>query len=200
MNPVTVVIPVRRGGDPHVTLRTLRDQTFRGFDVVISHDEQLRGQAWALNRGLEKVPTHVPFVLFSDDDIQWEPDALETMLHCLQSHPEAAYCYGSYDIDGRTECDREFNAAYLRRINYISTMSLVRRADCVQFDETLQRFVDWDYWLTLLARGKTGVYCGRRIFVTTVREDGVTRSDVRNTRMRKLTIAQKHGLNVSWLL
>jgi hypothetical protein len=71
------------------------------------------------------------------------------------------------------QCNVEFDAQRLRRHNFISTMSLVRRADHPGFDESLVRAQDWDLWLTMLEQGKVGVYCGRRIFRSAVRP-GIT--------------------------
>lgn len=170
MKPLTIVIPVREGGNPAITLQSLGRQDDQRFDIVISQDEC--GSAnWARNRGGDLVRTE--FVLFSDDDIAWKPDAIRTMMQCLERNPDASYCYGAYEMAGRTQCNRHFCADALRRQNYISTMSIIRTADFPGFDESLQRLQDWDLWLTLLDRGKVGVYCEKVIFETFVR-DGIT--------------------------
>ena len=158
---LTVVIPVRAGGYPEITLRTLAAQTFRDFDVVVSQDE-IGNANWARNMGFKMVRSE--FVLFSDDDISWEPDAIETLLATLKASPQASYAYGSYEMGGRTFCDEPFDAAKLRRRNYISTMSLIRTADVPGFDQNILRLQDLDLRLTLLSKGKVGVSCGRLIF------------------------------------
>lgn len=59
-----------------------------------------------------------------------------------------------------------FDREELKKHNYISTMSLIRAEDFSGFDEKIKRLQDWDLWLTMIEQGKTGVYCGKRIFST----------------------------------
>jgi glycosyltransferase involved in cell wall biosynthesis len=175
---LTVVIPCRQPVDAAVTLRSLERQTFRDFEIITVVDVDGRGAPWARNTGFSQVKTE--FVLFSDDDIDWEPDALETLLATLRAHPEASYAYGSYAMGDWIQCNREWNAGALRSGNYIPTMSLIRSVDFPGFDENIKRLQDWDLWLTMFEQGKTGVYCGKLTF-RTKRRDGIT-----------------YGKNISW--
>jgi glycosyltransferase involved in cell wall biosynthesis len=169
---LSVIIPVRSGGSPRVTLESLARQTKPDFEVIVSWDE--RGNAsWARNRGAELARS--PYLLFADDDIQWEPGALWVMLNALIAHPEAAYVYGSYEMGGRIQCDVPFNAARLRQHNYISTMTLMHRSAFPGFDENIQRLQDWDLWLTMLEQGHVGHYCGQLIFRTELK-NGITQN------------------------
>jgi glycosyltransferase involved in cell wall biosynthesis len=168
---ISVVIPVRAGGCPGTTLRSLAKQTFRDFEIILSPDIANRGACWARNRGAEQAKGDL--ILFSDDDIDWMPAALELLLNALRKHPEASYSYGSYKCAGRTIGDQRFDPVLLRYRNYISTMSLVRRADHPGWDESLQRLQDWDVWLTMLERGLIGVHCGMTLF-TTDKRAGIT--------------------------
>ncbi len=43
-------------------------------------------------------------------------------------------------------------------IRMVSNMSMIRRADFPGCDERLKRLIDWNMWLTLAKRGKSGVY------------------------------------------
>ncbi len=163
MNEISVVIPVREGGSPETTLRSLGRQAFRDFNVVVSWDKAANAN-WARNRGAESAT--VPYLLFSDDDIQWEPDALERLRDALIAHPDASYSYGAYTIGSWQQCNREFDPGRLRRANFISTMSLIRHDHFPGFDESIERLQDWDLWLTMLEHGNVGVYCGKTIFRT----------------------------------
>lgn len=187
---VTVVVPVRWGGNPAETLRSLDHQTISELNIRV-YPDQGRGSNWARNRGFELVRT--PYVLFSDDDIDWEPDAIQVLYETLLAHPEASYSYGHYTINGDTFCDRQFDPDALRRWNYISTMSLIRTADFPGFDEQIQRLQDWALWLEMLRRGKTGVYCGQKIFSTRRRPEGITYGTISEQDARE-AVRRKHSL------
>ena len=164
---IPVVIPVRKGGNPDVTIKHLKNQTHKNLDIIIVNDYDKSGAPWARNYGFGMCDTMSDeFVLFSDDDIEWLPDAVENLLKALLKHPEASYSYGSYEMNGQVQCFQEFNPELLKVGNYISTMSLIRVKDFPGFDENLKRLQDWDLWLHMLSQGKKGVQCGKLIFRT----------------------------------
>ena len=190
MSAVNIVIPVREGGNPETALRSLATQTFTDFDVIVSWDKQNNANS-ARNRG--KRLSNAPFLLFSDDDIKWEPGALELLMRTLEQHPEAAYAYGAYAMGNWIQCNRPFSAARLRQTNFISTMSLIRRGCFPGFDEAIPRLQDWDLWLTMLARGHRGVYCGEQIF-TTEKGDGISYGDGVSHAEAVRIVKEKHQL------
>lgn len=187
---ITVVIPCRETENAYVTLRSLAKQTLQPAAIVVVHDEG-KGANWARNRGFEMVKT--PYVLFSDDDIAWEPDALANLYSAMQVDGHASYAYGGYTIDGKPHSFREFSAYALRQNNYISTMSLIWAEDFAGFDESLQRLQDWDLWLTMLERDHVGVYCGHKVF-STKRRAGITFGDGISWEEARAIVARKHGL------
>ncbi len=148
------------------TLRTLPKDL-----LYIVVPDKGKGANWARNQGFKRVSTE--YVLFSDNDIKWRENAILSLLKALEEHPEASYSYGAYKMGDQIYCDQEFDEDLLYLTNYISTMSLVRTKDFPGFDEKIERFQDWDVWLTMLEDGKKGVYCGEVIFDTDVRE-GIT--------------------------
>jgi glycosyltransferase involved in cell wall biosynthesis len=187
---ITVVIPRRMTEDAEVTLQSLAKQTFHGFKTVIVPDEG-HGANWARNHGFLECDTE--FVLFSDNDIDWKPTALETMLRVLKRFPRVSYCYGRYTVENNTVWSHEpFNTTLLRERNYISTMSLIRAKDFPGFDEYIHRLQDWDLWLTMLEQGKRGIYCEELIFNTNVR-DGITHNGPDWFDSENI-VRQKHGL------
>lgn len=132
-------------------------------------DTDKKGANWARNEGFKQVDTE--YVLFSDDDINWFPHALQCLYDALQENPLASYSYGHFNVNnngeyGMTEGDREFDAHYLLEKNFVTTMSMIRSADFPGFDESIKRFQDWDLWLTMLRQGMEGVYCKKLIFTT----------------------------------
>jgi len=178
MAKIDIVIPNRMTERPDQTLRSLALQTFRDYKIHIIYDHG-RGAPWARNRGFAHVTA--PFVLFSDNDIDWKPDALQTMLDTLKATPDAAYCYGAYKRDDEIIGDQPFNPQLLKRKAYITTNSLIRAKDFPGFDESLDRWQDYDLWLNLLSRGKVGIFCGKVLFETRTSPQGITSGDERAT-------------------
>jgi glycosyltransferase involved in cell wall biosynthesis len=168
MKKILIVIP-NRVNEVNFTAFSLRKQTLQNFRIVSATDTEKRGANYVRNEGFENEWRGEEFVLFSDNDINWMPDALERMLAKLQATPDSSYCYGGYLLDGHTFCMQEWDAEQLKKGNYISTMSLIRADDFPGFDEDIKRLQDWDLWLTMLEKGKKGVYCGGLVFETYVR-------------------------------
>jgi len=187
MTRITCVIPNKKGQTAEITLNSLP----KGIKTIVIDDLEGRGANWARNEGFKSVDTE--FVLFSDNDINWHENAVESLLEALESHPEASYSYGAYEMGGEMYCDMEFDDNVLRLSNFISTMSLVRTKDFPGFDENIKRFQDWDVWLTMLADNKKGVYCGRTIFDTKIR-DGITYNGKVGIREAFIAIKAKHHI------
>lgn len=200
---ISVVIPVRKGGSPHIALESLAGQ-LEGCEVVIATDGLEAGANWARNRGFAR--SRGEFLLFSDDDIEWLPGAVEILAKTLDRSPAAAYAYGSYvlkdpagisgNMAGQVQCNVAFSASRLRDANFVSTMSLIRREAFPGFDESIHRLQDWDLWLTMLQSGHTGIYCGSMIFTTAIRP-GITYGGGTDYKLSRRIVAEKHRLRLS---
>lgn len=114
------------------------------------------GGNWARNYGAHLAQGE--YLFFCDADIVLRSDALKKMKNALDKNLDMSYAYGSFRRGWKKMPSRPFNAEQLKKCNYISTMSLIRRVDFPGFDESLKKFQDWDLWLTMLARGKTGIF------------------------------------------
>jgi hypothetical protein len=86
------------------------------------------------------------------------------MLKTLQEHPEAAFVYSSFYFGWKLFPCFAFDAERLKKMNYIHTSSLMRRAAFPGFDESLKRLQDWDLWLTMGERGQSGVWINKPLF------------------------------------
>ncbi len=164
-------------------LESLHRQTFHGFEIIVVNDgskdrteriaqsraEQFKkentslaivrqanaGANAARNRGARDAQGE--YIIFLDADIVAAPQMLERMMDALTTHPAASYVYCAFKFGWKTFHLWPFDAERLKKMPYIHTTSLIRRADFPGFDERLKRFQDWDLWLTLLERGKTGL-------------------------------------------
>lgn len=120
------------------------------------------GANWARNYGAHLAQGD--FLFFCDADIILKKDALQKMLAALEKNKSASYAYSSFRLGWKKMSGRPFDAEPLKKQNYISTMSLIRRTDFAGFDENLKRFQDWDLWLTMLGQEKVGIFINEILF------------------------------------
>jgi len=186
---ISVIIP-SRVGEKNITLQYLKKQTYKNFEVIVEIDKKKEGANVCRNRGAQKAKGE--YLLFSDNDIEWQPHALSVLYKTLLKNPQASYSYCSYTLEGELIGHEEFSPANLRSYNYISTMSLIKKADFPGFDEKIKKYQDWDLWLTLLEKGKTGVFCGQTLFETKHRK-GITFGGEIDSETARNIILKKHS-------
>ncbi len=152
-----------------------RTEISPAVEMTVLHQDN-RGASAARNRGFAEATGE--FVIFWDADTLARPEMLERLKRLLDERPEASYAYSRYKFGWKTMKSQEFNAEDLKKYNYIDTTSLVRSSVFSPpfrgrtqegvyggpFDESLQRFQDWDLWLTLLEQNKTGVFAPEVLF------------------------------------
>ncbi|MFA6018313.1 MAG: glycosyltransferase [Patescibacteria group bacterium] len=142
-----------------------------GKKITVLHQENKGGNA-ARNRGL--TISKGEYVIFVDADIVMRPDMIDLMFATLQSNPKSSYAYSGFRFGWKRFHGVPFDGEKLRKINYIMTTSLVRKADFPGFDASLRRLQDWDVWLTMLEQGKTGVLVPGILFSVVI--DGESRT------------------------
>ena len=122
-----------------------------------------QGAAAARNTGAKVATGDALF--FCDADLELKPQLLERLSEALERDPDAAFAYCAFrSSDGHLFGSRDFDPVEIRKNNYISTMSLIRRRPFPGFDESLPRFQDWDLWLTIIERGGRGVRVPETLF------------------------------------
>jgi hypothetical protein len=203
---IQVCIPTRKPSAPTVTIASLMAQIgFHSWETYTQFDEGGRGAPWARNQAWSRARSHdlegfERLILWSDDDINWYPDALNKLTAALDSDPTASYAYGAWQIEGGpraglVQCNRPFSGPRLLRGNYISTMSLMRAEHFPGWDEDLHRLQDWELYLRMwLEHRRHGVYCGSIVF-SSGDEGGITASGHAEWQRARDYIAQKHGLD-----
>jgi len=181
---ISIIIPTYQHGDTIETcLLSLFNQTFKDFEIIVVNDgstdntlevlekykdrikiinQENRGAPSARNRGFrESVGS---FVIFSDADIKAKPEMLQKMLEALEKHPEASYSYSSFNWGWKAFNLHEFDAEALKKMNYITATTLIRREHFPGWDESFKKFQDWDLWLTMLEQGHVGVWVPEILF------------------------------------
>ncbi len=193
MKSLAIIIPVRAGDDPAITLHSLGRSEFQDFSITIQHDEWGNANK-ARNAGFRLAPDS-EFVLFSDADIDWDPKGIGAMVEALQNS-HASFAFGGYEMDGRLYCSLHFDAEEFRRRNLASTMSVIRTAHFPGWDESIERLQDWDLFLGMIKPGpyqRHGKHCGRQIF-STARRDGITQNGKVSYQDAWQRLKEKHNL------
>jgi len=91
---VTVVMPTIGGRDAlrERALRSVQAQTVQPFDVVVVHDRDRKGAAWARNAGAAQVTT--TYLAWLDDDDEFLPNHLEVLLAAAkETRADLVYSY-----------------------------------------------------------------------------------------------------------
>lgn len=203
MKLVSVVIPVwNHAKELEKCLRSLTTQTYAPLEIIVVDDgsnddpksvveraaaahpvgahavrpyirlNQRKGAAAARNEGARLATGE--YLIFVDADAVLVPRAIERMVKTLESHPDAAFAYSSFRFGWKRFPSRAFDADALRRGPYIHTTSLLRRAAFPGFDESLNKFQDWDLWLTVVERGGVGVWIPEELYALSVGRKGMS--------------------------
>jgi len=119
-------------------------------------NQKNQGAPVARNNGFKE--SSGEYIIFWDADTIADPEMLSKMYNILQKYPKASYAYSQFKLRWKKFGCREFDAKKLKKFNYIDLSALIRRGDFSGFDESLKRFMDWDLWLTMLEKNKTGIF------------------------------------------
>lgn len=106
------------------------------------------------------------YLLFSDADATYIPDALEKMKKALEANPTASYAYPSFMWGKKAFKVGAFDAEKLKQGPMIHTTALIRTKAFTAkgWDESIKKLQDWDLWLTMLEEGKTGIWIEEYLF------------------------------------
>ncbi len=186
---VSIIIPIYNQADKLSScLDSILAQTYKDYEVIVVDDGstdnpekmiekykpelpitnyKLRinnGAPVARNRGFKR--SRGDYLFFCDADAVLDPTCLRIMLVTLENHPEAAYVYSSFYWGKKLFRLWPFDAAKLKELPYVHTMSLIRREafPVSGWDETIKKLQDWDLWLTMLGRGHQGYWIDKVLF------------------------------------
>lgn len=188
---VSVVIPTyQHAGTIAACLDSVFGQTYEFLEIIVVDDgstdntqevlepyrdrarvivQENQGSNPARNRGFSKATGE--YVIFCDADVIMRQDMIARMVDALEANPQSSVAYSGFRFGWKRFRGVPWNAARLRKVNYIHTTSLVRRNDFPGFDNAIKRFQDWDVWLTMLAQGKSGVLVPGTLFRCIVEGD-----------------------------
>lgn len=201
--PVSVIVPHGK--------TNLRDDFFKNLvfpmleanePIEIIVNDNIGSAPKKRNDGFKK--SSQPYVLFCDNDIIFPKNYIRKLLEALEKNPKKGYAYSGYygivkdsinhPMKGNFKIPTiEFNGEQLKRGNFISTMSLMRREVFPFFDENLKRLQDWDIYLTMLKNGIEGIAVKNIEFMAYYLDEGIT-SNGNSEREAIMTVLQKHNL------
>ena len=201
--PFLEIIVVDDGSKPTITV----SPEFQKKIILIRQSNL--GAPAARNRGFKEA--HGESVIFWDADILAPTNFLSQLVKALENNPLASYAYTDHYFGWKKMPAGVFDPDRLKQNNFFATAALIRTADFPGFDEKLKRFQDWDLWLSLLEKNKTGHYVPDISY--TILAGGTMsawlpgffysapfawlpgiRSRVKRYQAAKQVIAEKHGL------
>jgi glycosyltransferase involved in cell wall biosynthesis len=174
MKLVSVIIP-HKARRKILCLESVYRQTYSNIQVIVETDIFGSGASKTRNDGFDK--SIGEYLFFCDDDICLNLDCIEKMAKVLDENEQVSfvYCnYSKYGLLNGIESSMPWDFEQLKIRNYISTMSMVRRNSFCRFDETLDRYQDWDLWLTIAERGEVGFYLDKVLFSAFYEEGGIS--------------------------
>lgn len=234
METISVIMPVYNHHDKFGrSLKSVFHQNYPEMEIIVVDDgssppvsevipeeqkdkiklirQENQGAPAARNKGLEY--TQGEFIIFFDSDVVAKKNMLIRLKQALDNHPEKSFAYCNYKFGFKKMPAREFDPQKLKQNNYINTTSLIRTEAVVEWDESLDRFQDWDLWLTMLEQEKEGVWIDEYLFTVLSKKDGISdwlpslayyppfswlpgiKNKVQNYRQAKKRVRDKHELN-----
>ena len=199
MLPISVVIPHRRSRSDWFSRHCLPSIIENEPAQIIIEDRD-GGACEKRNSGAAKALQY--YLFFADDDSILIPGALREMLDALEKDAGASFAYSDtkmvhydgipYPNPAGIRKAQPWDLEALKKGNYVETMSLMRRDIFPGFDPSIQRFQDWDLWLTLGIAGHRGVYIPKVLFELHHFDVGISASVPFDSSLSR--IREKHRL------
>lgn len=139
------------------------------FPLRIIRFTENKGAPAARNEGARQ--TSGDYLIFLDADTELSPALLKRFEETLETHPEIDIAYSAYEFGWEFSLV-PFDAERLTQANFMHMNSLLRRSAFPGFDETLQKFQDWDLWLTMVGRGSKALGLPDSLFSVEPRKSG----------------------------
>ncbi len=219
---VSVIIPCyNQGNYLDEAVNSVLAQSFRQFEIIIVNDgstdgatnrlltdfsrpqtrvisTENQGLAAARNNGIRAARGRYILPLDADDRI--EPTYLEQAVACLDTHPEVGIVYCRARLFGAVETAwalPDFSLDAMLIDNVIFCTALFRRCDWELvggYDESFRHgWEDYDFWLSLLERGRQVCRLPEILFAYRVSPDSMVRARPRQHKLTTFrTIFHKH--------
>jgi len=175
---ISVIIPIyNRAKILKKSLDSLMGQTCKDFEVILVDDgskeniesvfdnfknklnikyfrKDNEGAPSARNFGFEK--SRGDYIIFFDADIIAETEMFGKMRWVLDAEKNIDFIYSNYFFGDKKMFAKKIDIKELEKNNFIHTSSLIRREKVISWDENLNKFQDWDYFLRLVKNNSKG--------------------------------------------
>lgn len=172
---ISIIIPTyNHAKELDYCLDSISNQTYQDFEIIVVDDGSVDnpedvvkrysnlqfvrqpnlGAPTARNKGFKMAKGEE--VIFVDADVVLNRECLDRMHQVLESQPDISFVYSAFKIGKKKMKYIPFKIDTLKQFNYIHSTSLIRAKDFLGWDESLQKFQDWDLWLTMIINGKKG--------------------------------------------
>ena len=155
------------------------------------HNETNKGATFARNMG--NTLANGEYLFFCDSDVTLDKTIFMKMIQTMHLNPKCSWTYCNYFLGQKEHRFFDFDYSKLKKLNFCSTMSLIRNLDFPKFDEKLKRLQDWDLFLTMAKNNKYGVWIDNILFSALDRNDGITRNSILWEDALKI-IKEKHKI------
>jgi hypothetical protein len=172
--PISVIVPHKKSRKEFFEAYCLPSIEANNPLEIILLDEE--GSA-AVKRNKGAIQAKGEYLFFCDDDVILDKNCLEENLKVLKENPKAAFAYSNFlnviviQLDQNIKSvfssnARDWDPTALFKGNYIDTGSLVKKEAFMGFDETLQKYEDWEMWIRMMKSGKIGVYTKKLLYIS----------------------------------
>lgn len=185
---ISVIIPFLTEDRGYLVdcVKSILKQTYMDYEIIRVEDTDRKGACWARNQGLWQAQGD--YIFFCDADVTLHPECFSEMYSNIS---EADWVYCNYQIGEELHRYQPFSLHALKRNNLCSTMSLIKADIAPEWDESIERFQDWDYFLNLAFQGYKGKWIDKVLFTTPKREGISTKG---NKRAYKKIILNKWNI------
>ena len=208
---ISIIIPYYKGENYiHETLKSVYDQTYQDFEVIIVNDgsersaldlieknsdfknlkiihQENKGQSSARNNGVKSATGK--YILFLDCDDLIDKKFLDKTHQILSTNNETRICYTKGKFFEKTDKEwilQPFNTFDFLIENCIPITALIYKEDFEKaggFDTQLNYYEDWDFWISLVEIGAKVHKIDEFLFFYRIRNttDSLTNTSIDNS-------------------
>lgn len=145
------------------------------YNATFIQNQKNMGAPFSRNTGFQIALGE--FLFFCDSDIILDKSIFIKMIQAMHTNPLVDWIYCNYFLGKKQLRFQEFDPSQLNKINFCSTMSLIRKTVFPGFTEHLKRLQDWDLFLKLMENGSQGKWLDEYLFYAEDRK-GITHTTI----------------------